>query len=109
MRLTRKVYTTRNEKILDFVIGFIGWFMVNGLMYACSVSIISNLDSGSDTLQIGLLALPLVINIVGLILLSTTRRWIALGALAAFALLLVGVLLIGLLVYAICFNTNTFQ
>lgn len=109
MRLTRKVYTTRNEKILDFVIGFIGWFMVNGLMYACSVSIISNLDSGSDTLQIVLLALPLVINIVALILLSMTRRWIALGALAAFALLLVGVLLIGLLAYAICFNTNVFQ
>jgi hypothetical protein len=24
MKLTRKIYTTRNEKILDFVLGFLG-------------------------------------------------------------------------------------
>jgi hypothetical protein len=51
-----------------------------------------------------LVALPLLINIAALILLGLTRRWIALGALAAFALLLIGTLLLGLIVYAVCFS-----
>jgi len=107
MKLTRKIYATRNEKILDFVIGFVGWCLINGLMYACSLVIVSNLDTQQDTLSIVLLVIPLIINIVALILLAMTRRWIALGALAAFGLLLLGTLLIGLLVYAICFSTNS--
>lgn len=109
MKLTRKTYTTRNEKILDFVIGFVGWCVLNGVMYACSIAILSNLDTQTDAVAIALLALPLLVNIAALIFLGMTRRWIALGALAAFALLLVGVLIIGVLVYAICFNTNSFQ
>ena len=109
MKLTRKVYTTRNEKILDFVIGFVGWCLINGLLYACSLAIISNFNVQQDWIGIVLLVLPLVINIVALIYFGVARRWIAWGALAAFALLLVGVLLIGVLAYAICFSGNTFQ
>lgn len=102
-----KVYTTRNEKIVDFVIGFVGWCLINGLMYAGSVAILTNFDVQQDAIGIILLVLPLVINIAALIYLALTRRWIVWGALAAFALLLVGGLVIGLLVYAICFSTNS--
>jgi len=109
MKLTRKIYTTRNEKILDFVIGFVGWCLINGLMYACSFMFLTYVSVEQDAQAIALLVVPLIVNVIGLILLGMTRRWIALGALAAFALLLVGVLLIGLLVYAICFNANSFQ
>ena len=72
MKLTRKIYTTRNEKILDFVIGFVGWYLINGLMYACSIVIVSNLDTQQDFLSIVLLVLPLIVNIIGLILLGMT-------------------------------------
>ena len=104
MKLTRKIYTTRNEKILDFVLGFVGWYLINGLMYGGSLAILSNANTQTNVLALVLLSLPLIINIVVLILFGITRRWIALGALAAFALLLVGALVVGLLVYAICFN-----
>ena len=109
MKRTRKVYTTRNEKIVDFVIGFVGWCLINGLMYAGSITILSSFDVQQNAIGITLLVLPLVINIAALIYFAMRRRWIAWGALAAFALLLVGVLVIGLLVYAICFNSNAFQ
>ena len=107
MRLTRKVYTTRNEKIIDFAIGFVGWFLINGVLYACLIwlySSIPNADSQGGIATLMLLALPLLINIGLLVLLAFTRRWIAFGALAAFGLLLLGGLLLGLLVYAVCFS-----
>ena len=109
MKLTRKIYATRNQKILDFVIGFVGWCLINGLMYACSFTFLTYIDTQQDSIAIALLIVPLIVNVVALILLGMTRRWIALGALAAFALLLLGTLVIGLLVYAICYNINAFQ
>ena len=111
MKLERKVYTTRSEKVLDFVIGFVGWFLVNGLLYGCSIWVLQSIDSSSSqslpALLLGLL--PLLINIGALIFFAFTRRWIALGMLAAFALVLVGVLLLGLVFYAICFNQGSFH
>jgi len=107
MKLTRKTYETRNQKIVDFVLGFVGWYLLNGLMYFCSFAFLTYVSSEQDAISLALLVVPLVVNIVGLILLGLTRRWIALGALAAFALLLLATLVIGLLVYAICFSTNS--
>ena len=111
MKLERKVYTTRNEKVIDFVLGFVGWFLVNGLLYGCSITILQAIDSDMPAsipaLLLGLL--PLLINIGALILFAFTRRWIALGILAAFALVLVGVLLLGLVLYAVCYNQGLFN
>jgi hypothetical protein len=106
MKLTRKVYTTRNEKIIDFVIGFVGWFLVNGLLYGCSIVILQARPFETSDSFVALLlgVLPLLINIGALILLAFMRRWIALGALAAFALALLGALLIGLFIYTVCLN-----
>ena len=107
MNFTRKEYTTRNEKILDFVIGFVGWYLVNGLFYGCTVMLLSqatNIDSNMSALI--LLALPLLLNIGALVGLGMWRRWIALGALAAFGAALALVLVLGILIYAVCFNMN---
>lgn len=108
MNFRPKEYATRNQKILDFAIGFLGWFLLNGLLYTCSVLLLGQLDTSGDNSWLGLalLALPLVLNIALLIVLARLRRWIALGALAAFASTLVMVLILGILVYAVCFNTN---
>ena len=110
MKFTRKEYTTRNEKILDFVIGFLGWYLLNGLLYACLIFGLGQLDSsvaGSDNIGgLALLALPLLLNIGALVGLGMWRRWIALGALGAFAAALLMVLLLGILVYAVCYNSS---
>lgn len=111
MKLQRKVYATRGEKVLDFVLGFAGWFLVNGLIYGCSIVILQAglFDTSDSVLPVLLGLLPLLLNIAVVILFAFTRRWIALGILAAFALVLLGVLLLGLLVYAICYNQGLFQ
>jgi hypothetical protein len=113
MRLTRKTYATGREKAIDFAIGFVGWFILNGVLYGALIALYSQAptqDTQGDLAALLLGALPLLVNIVALVLLAFTRYWIALGALAAFALLLVGGLIVGLIVYAVCFsNGNMFQ
>ena len=74
MNLTRRAYVTRSEKTKDFVIGLMGWILLNlvvvwvGHMLAAWVP--SNL-------------LIVVINLGLLIYFGLTRHWIALGALLA--------------------------
>ena len=111
MKQTGKVYTTRGEKILDFVIGFVGWYLVNGLMYTLLVWLLGFMDptTQSSLAALVLLVLPLVINVVALIFFGFTRRWIALGALASFGALLALVIVLGLLAAAFCFGPGTFR
>jgi hypothetical protein len=106
MKLTPKIYTTRNQKALDFAIGFLGWCLINALLFGLLIYVLQALptDTQDSALGLVLLGLPLLINVTALIVLGMTRRWIALGALAAFALLLVGALLVGLFIYAVCYN-----
>src|SRR5262245_49651075 len=111
MKLIRKTYTTGGQKAIDFAIGFVGWIIVNAVLYGCVFAFSSQTtlnDVGSGLLVL-LVALPLLINIVVLVLLGFTRYWIALGALAAFALLLIGVLLLALVIYAVCFTDGSFR
>ena len=69
MKLERKVYTTRKEKAIDFVLGFFGWFLVNGLLYGCSILILQAVDSSTSDSILALLLglLPLLVNIAALI------------------------------------------
>lgn len=109
--MPRKEYTDRSQKVLDFVLGFIGWFLINGLLYTGSIIVINKLPSGgsaTDAITLLALAAPLLINIAALIYFGFARRWVALGALAAFALTLLGTLVLGALVYAICFSMGSF-
>lgn len=108
MNFTRKVYTERREKVIDFLIGFGGWYAINSLMYVLLVSIASQVSTLDNMNVVGilLLVLPLLVNIAAIVVAGFTRYWIALGALAAFALLLFGVLVLSLLVYAICFSDS---
>jgi hypothetical protein len=111
MKQTSKVYTTRSEKVLDFVIGFIGWFMVNGLMYTLLVQLLglAEPDTQSSLAVLVLLVLPLVINVAAMIFFGFARRWVALGALAAFGSLLALVVVLGVLAAAFCFNSGSFR
>jgi len=106
MRLTRRVYATKSQKAVDFAIGFVGWFLLNGVLYGCGLYYFGNVSS-DGTVAALLLGLPLLLNIGALVVFGFTRYWIALGALAAFALSLLAVLLIGLLIYAVCFSSGS--
>ncbi len=119
MNLTRKTYTTRREKTIDFVLGFVGWFVLNALLIGIGWlvavglgALLSQTQSPDSTTAIepllGVLAvvincLPWLINIGLLIYFGLTRYWIALGALAAFGAVLFVLLCVAIVVGVMCF------
>ena len=118
MNLTRKIYTTSNEKTVDFLLGFFGWFILNaivsGALYALSIALtgISTYGDGTnfDALQtvtgaVGLVCNGLIFlaNVGLLIYFGLTRYWIALGALTAFAVSIVLVLCAAIFIGVACF------
>lgn len=118
MKLERKIYTTRNEKIIDFVIGFIGWFVLNtvfwvlltfgmtGLFALVGSVPSSNSNLGDAVAIVGALlnCLPFFLNILVLIFFVFTRYWIALGILGAFGASLLIALCATVVFAAICFS-----
>ncbi len=120
MNLTRHTYATRNEKTIDFIIGFVGWFVLNGLLAGLIGAAVFGLSTlplpssppgSSDTAQalLGLVmlainCLPWLINLGLLIYFGLTRYWIALGALAAFGVLIALVVCASLVFLAYCFT-----
>jgi hypothetical protein len=114
MNLTRKTYSTRNEKTIDFIIGFVGFFVLNGvvggagsvifsLLSATPLAFDENFQTLLGFLSLALTCLPLLINLGLIIFFAFTHYWIALGALAAFAAALVVVICIALIWGAVCF------
>lgn len=103
---------TRQEKIRYFLIGFLGWWLVNILLWRILVPVpLSHLRGyqGSESL---ICAAPIIfgMNVFLLIRMAFANRWIALGLLAAFAVNLVISLLLGLAANAACwvpFTTPT--
>ena len=104
MNFTRKIYATRSEKTIDFLIGFFGWFILNAILSAALYALsflpvaLGTYSDGSNYNQlqsllsvVGLICNALIFfgNIGLLIYFGLTRYWIALGALSAFAAVLV--------------------
>jgi hypothetical protein len=104
MKLTTKTYDSRRQKNVDFLIGFAGWFILNFGLFLLfgnlGFSDLQNFNRPAILEDISLAALCLLpfLNIVALIYFGLTRRWIALGALAAFALIIVIFVLIAILI-----------
>jgi hypothetical protein len=99
--MKRKEYLTRRDKIVDFVIGFAGFFVLNAatylLIYAIFILLDIVIDFGpggtNETVQQGINIfvvgiLPWVINVSFLAFGAWWRSWIAIGALSAFGFLL---------------------
>lgn len=115
MKLTRKTYTTRNEKIIDFAIGFVGIIIFNAVMWLINFGIamlfpllvrfaLHNDAVWNLAIGAGLIfpLAQLLINLALLIFFALTRKWIAAGMLAFLVLLFVVALCGGLLVAAAC-------
>lgn len=96
MPLKGRTYETRSEKRRDLLIGFFGWFLINGLIWVPFIRM-------PDFL---IVSFPL--NVIALIILAFLRRWISLGMLAAFALNLAIELILGLGWGGACFGVPFF-
>jgi hypothetical protein len=114
----RKEYTDRKEQVTDFVIGFFGWFIINAILVTVtqalsffSVGFFTQVPLTDETAtmalglwSLALTCLPLVANVLVIARLSYTRRWVALGALAAFGATLFITLCAGAVILATCFT-----
>jgi hypothetical protein len=90
---------SRNEKIRDFLIGFVGWYVVNGALWA-ALARGASISTNEFGLFPNLLILP--VNVLVLIITAFTRKWFALGLLTSFAVNWVLALLLGLTFNAYC-------
>lgn len=78
-----KVYVSQQEQYIDFLMGFGGWYLLNGLAW-----LLIGFDHGwleGDSYGVpNLFLFPL--NVILLIIFLIFRRWIGLGILSALAL-----------------------
>ena len=103
-----KKQLTRNEKIRDFLIGFVGWWIISGLVWLVGTNATFTFPSRlwNELLalfQLLFLLLFFLTQLIALILLAFRRGWIALGMLSAIALNLTVSLLVGMTQNAFCF------
>jgi hypothetical protein len=111
--MKRKKYLTGRDKIVDFVIGFIGVFVLNAAIYLSLngifflVDIVGYGQAGAGDLihQVGtyaMLVLPCAINFGLLLFFTWWRPWIALGALSALGSMIVLAILAGVCLVVGC-------
>ena len=70
---------------LDFMAGFIGWFILNSLAWFLLVRFA---DYPSGIVAFEMIPLTLLANVIAVVLLIFIRRWLGLGILVALALAL---------------------
>jgi hypothetical protein len=81
----KKVYTTRTKRI-DFAIGFVGWIVIAGAVWLIAIRIFGPLNGGVfSTTTACVMPILFGANISALIILASTRKWIALGMLSVLA------------------------
>ena len=111
--MKRKKYLTKQDKIVDFIIGFIGVFVLNAAIYFSLngifflVDIVGYGQAGAggiveQIINIFVGVLPWAINIGLFLFCVWWRPWIALGALSALGSLIVLIVLAGVCFFAAC-------
>jgi hypothetical protein len=84
-----------SNRILEFIIGFVSWYIVNGLIYFFLS------DNPYSIMFCGLGIIPL--NLLAMIILGIKRRFVGLGLLVAFAVNLLITTLMGVFSQGVCF------
>jgi hypothetical protein len=95
MSTRRKSYNSSKEQIIDFVIGSVGWFLINSAAWLLTGAVTA------ETYGMAILVL-LPLNVIALIVFLIIRRWIGYGILAALSLNLLFSLVIGAMTNATC-------
>lgn len=101
MKLDRKEYETRQEKGLDFIAGYGGWYIVNAVVAFVILLVTGGLFGPGVISQIAGFTM-LALNVVALMLLALIRPWMALGILAAIGVTFLLVLVIAAFIRATC-------
>ena len=70
---------------LDFMVGFISWFILNGLVWFFLARFA---DYPLGIIAFEMMPLTLLANVVAILILILVRRWLGLGMISAFALAL---------------------
>jgi len=86
--LYRRIGPMSGRTVLYVVIGFLGWFIINTLLW---VWILRN-ESGTEFINPARL-LPMLVTVVALVVLFRTQRWIVLGVVFAILVNAIGMLL----------------
>jgi hypothetical protein len=112
MKLTKKEYTSREEKKKDFFIGVGVFIGLNVLLSVLQVLVMMALtylplspgDEENIALGLSCLGNPLqiLVNIGAIIYFALTRNWIALGMLGTFGFLILLALVAGVIFSIIC-------
>ena len=89
---------SRNEIIRDLLVGFVGWYAANGLVWVVISG--GTIGSGEFAGFVNLLVLP--INVLVLIIAVFVRPWFALGLLASYGVNLAVALLLGATINGVC-------
>jgi hypothetical protein len=95
MSTRRKSYNSTKEQIIDFVVGFVGWFLLNSATWLLSGTL-------TDETYGPTWCVLLPLNVIALIVFLIIRRWIGYGILAAVSLNLLISLVIGAMTNATC-------
>lgn len=112
MKLQRKVYANRGEKVVDLLIGMGVWHIVNivlGIGFAALSGVLTGVSNDPNlTSVIGMITMaascvPFLINIALLIFFGLTRHWIALGMLGTFVFYLLITICLLVVFGAACF------
>ncbi len=93
---------TRNQKVRDFLIGFVGWYVVNGAIWLVLTSggTLYGGPTGGYGLFFNLFILPA--NLVALLIFTFIRRWVALGMLGSYAVNFMFAAIAGVMFNALC-------
>ncbi len=110
MKLQRKVYTTRQEKIIDLVIGIGVFMLVNVFMTGIGFGWTAVETAYSESIpsfvtqavSLILTVSPYILNLGLLVLFALWRHWIALGMVAAFAISLLLALCLAVIAGVAC-------
>src|SRR5215207_8509447 len=86
--LYRRTGSISGRNVLHLVIGFLGWFLINTLLWVW----VRQSESGTEFINPARF-LPMLVTIVALVALYRTRRWIILGILSAILVNAIGTLL----------------
>ena len=95
-----KLALTSRQKYLRLAIGFVGWYLVNGLVW---LPFNGSATKGEFALLINVFILPINLAILLILGLIRRTRWVALGILTALAFNLAVALIIGAVINGVCF------
>jgi hypothetical protein len=103
---------SKKEKIIRFVIGFVGFFLLNGIGFFLLFGIPALIGGSGDyplPLNIFLMVLPYLFFLINLgliiaLFVSKKNRWVGIGFLSAIAFTLLLVIVAGIFLTIVCFT-----